>query len=54
VAVQSDENQISHLLPFTGIGSNKKAVNNLLHFLKNKNILTVKTGEKGADPRWSA
>jgi hypothetical protein len=38
---------------FTGIGSSKKAVNSLLHFLKIKNILTVKTGEKGADPRWS-
>ena len=37
---------------FTGIGSSKKAVNSLLHFLKIKNILTVKTGEKGADPRW--
>jgi hypothetical protein len=37
----------------TGIGSNKKAVNSLLHFLKNKKILTLKTGEKGADPRWS-
>jgi hypothetical protein len=37
----------------TGIGSSKKAVNSLLHFLKNKSILTVKTGEKGADPRWS-
>jgi hypothetical protein len=37
----------------TGIGSNKKAVNSLLHFLKSKNILTVKTEENGADPRWS-
>jgi predicted transcriptional regulator len=36
-----------------GIGRSKKAVKNLLHFLKSKNILTVKTGEKGADPRWS-
>ena len=37
----------------TGIGSSKKAVNSLLHFLKSKNILTVKTGENNTDPRWS-
>ena len=37
----------------TGIGSNKKAVNSLLYFLKNKTVLTLKTGEKGTDPKWS-
>jgi len=35
------------------IGSSKKAVNSLLYFLKNKNLLTVKTGENNTDPRWS-
>jgi hypothetical protein len=38
---------------FTGIGSSKKAVNSLLHFLKNKSILTVKTGVNNTDPIWS-
>ena len=37
----------------TNIGRNKKAVNGLLYLLKDKNLLTVKKGEKGADPRWS-
>jgi len=37
----------------TGIGSNKKDVNRLLHFLEKNNLLTLKTGEKGANPRWS-
>ena len=37
----------------TGIGSSKKDVNSLLHFLKNKNLLTVKTKENNTDPRWS-
>ena len=42
-----------YVAKFTGIGRSKKDVNSLLYFLKNKSILTLKTGEKGAVPRWS-